>query len=86
MSPQYRLDNAYPRAIRETLGDGASHRTSRDKNNRVERGHRAIKQRYYPVRGFGAFVSAARCCIGSEEQRRRFRERRPTIVAEPATT
>ena len=28
--------DAYPRAIRETLGDGVQHRTSRYKNNRIE--------------------------------------------------
>jgi len=61
--------DAYPRAIRGTLGEGALHRTSRDKNKRLERDHRASKQRSYPLRGFGAFASAARCCGGSEEQR-----------------
>jgi putative transposase len=61
--------DAYPRAIRETLGVGTTHRTSRDKNNRIEQDHRGIKQRYYPLRGFGAITSAARCCVGFEEQR-----------------
>jgi transposase-like protein len=65
--------DAYPRAIRETLGDGALHRTSRYKNNRIEQDHRSIKQRYYPMRGFGAFASAARFCAGFEEQRQYFR-------------
>jgi putative transposase len=65
--------DAYPRAIRETLGDGASHRTSRYKNNRIEQDHRSIKQRYYPMRGFGSFASAARFCAGFEEQRQYFR-------------
>jgi len=65
--------DAYPRAIRETLGEGAFHRTSRYKNNRIEQDHRAIKQRYYPMRGFGAFASAARFCVGFEEQRQYFR-------------
>ncbi len=65
--------DAYPRAIRETLGPGVRHRTSRYKNNRIEQDHRGIKQRYYPMRGFGAFASAARCCPAFEEQRQYFR-------------
>ncbi len=65
--------DAYPRAIRETLGEGAIHRTSRDKNNRIEQDHRGVKQRYYPMRGFGAFDSAARFCPAFEEQRQYFR-------------
>jgi len=58
--------DAYPRAIRETLGPAAAHRCSRYKNNR-------IKQRYSPMRGFGSFASAARCCSAFEEQRQYFR-------------
>ncbi len=65
--------DAYPRAIRETLGDAVSHRTSRYKNNRLEQDHRGVKQRYYPMRGFGSFVSAARFCSAFEEQRQYFR-------------
>lgn len=58
--------DAYPRAIRETLGDHVAHRCSRYKNNRIEQDHRGIKQRYYAMRGFGSFVSAARFCTGFE--------------------
>ncbi len=65
--------DAYPRAIRETLGPGVRHRTSRYKNNRIEQDHRGIKQRYYPMRGFGSFTSASRFCTGFEEQRQYFR-------------
>ena len=65
--------DAYPRAIRETLGDDVTHRASRYKNNRIKQDHRALKQRYYPMRGFGAFASAARFCVGFEEQRQYFR-------------
>ena len=65
--------DAYPRAIRETLGGEVAHRTSRYKNNRVEQDHRSIKQRYYPMRVFGSLASAARFCIGFEEQRQYFR-------------
>ena len=65
--------DAYPRAIRETLGSGARHRTSQYMNNRIEQDHRGIKQRYYPMRGFGSFVAASRFCTGFEEQRQYFR-------------
>jgi len=61
--------DAYPRAIREILGPGVRHRTSRYKNNRIEQDHRGVKQRDYPMRGFGSFVSAARFCSAFEEQR-----------------
>ncbi len=65
--------DAYPRAIRESLGSAVYHRTSRYKNKRIEQDHRGLKQRYYPMRGFGSFVSAARFCPAFEEQRQYFR-------------
>jgi len=65
--------DAYPRAIHETLGDGTTHRRSRYKNKRIEQDHRGVKQRYYPMRGFGSFDSAARFCSAFEEQRQYFR-------------
>jgi len=65
--------DAYPRAIRETLGPEVHHRTSRCKNKRIEQDQRGIKQRYYPLRGFGSFASAARCRTGFAEQRQYFR-------------
>ena len=65
--------DAYPRAMREALGAGVCHRSSRDKNKRIEQDHRGVKQRDYPMRGFGAFAAAARCCVGFEEQRQYFR-------------
>jgi putative transposase len=37
--------DSYPRAIRETLGEGVRHRCSRYMNNRMEQDHRGIKQR-----------------------------------------
>ncbi len=67
--------DAYPRAIRETLGDDVGHRCSRYLNNRTEQDHRGIKQRYYPMRGFGSVASAARFCPAFEEQRQYFRAR-----------
>jgi transposase-like protein len=43
--------DADPRAIRETLGERVTHRTSRYLNNRLEQDHRGIKQiRYWSVK------------------------------------
>jgi len=61
--------DAYPRAIRETLGPDVRHRTSRYMNNRMEQDHRGVKQRYYPMRGFGSFDAAARFCSAHDELR-----------------
>ncbi len=44
-------------------------------NNRIEQDHRGIKQRYYPMRGFGSFASAASFCRAFEEIRQFFRVR-----------
>ncbi len=52
------------------------HRTSRYLNNRIEQDHRGIKQRYYPMRGFGTVTAAGRFCRAHEEQRQYFRARR----------
>src|SRR5260370_10500664 len=52
--------DSYPRAIRETLGSDVLHRTNRYLNNRLEQDHRGIKQRYYPMRGFGSVASPSR--------------------------
>jgi transposase-like protein len=43
----------------------------------MEQDHREIKQRYYPMRGFGSFEAAARFCQASEELRHFERYRRP---------
>jgi putative transposase len=61
--------DAYPRAIRETLGPTVYRRDSRCKNNHIEQDQRGVKQRYYRMRGFGALASAARFRTGFEEQR-----------------
>ncbi len=66
---------SYPRAIRETLGSDVLHRTNRYLNNRLEQDHRGIKQRYYPMRGFGSVTSAARFCRAFDEVRQFFRVR-----------
>ncbi len=60
--------DSYPRAIRRVLGRKVEHRTNRYLNNRVEQDHRGIKQRYYPMRGFGNFKSASRFCQAFDEQ------------------
>ncbi len=67
--------DAYPRAIQETLGDSVVHRSSRNLDNRTEQDHRGLKQRYYPMRGFGTIASAARFCPAFEEQHQHFRAR-----------
>ncbi len=67
--------DSYPRAIRETLGSDVLHRTNRYLNNRLEQDHRGIKQRYYPMRGFGSVVAASRFCRAFHEVRQFFRVR-----------
>jgi putative transposase len=68
--------DAYPRAIRRTLGRKVVHRRNRYLSNRLEQDHRGIKQRYYPMRGFGSFEAAARFCTAHDELRDYFRPRR----------
>ena len=60
---------AYPRAIRRTLGRKVAHRRNRYLTIRMEQDHRSIKQRYYPMRGFGRFEAAARFCTAHDELR-----------------
>jgi transposase-like protein len=66
---------SYPRAVRETLGDHVLHRTNKYLNNRLEQDHRGVKQRYYPMYGFGNFDSAARFCSAFDELRNDLRLR-----------
>jgi putative transposase len=68
--------DSYPRAIRETLGPKVKHRCSAYMNRRIERDHRGMKQRYYPMLGFGALPSAQRFWRAFEEVRQYFRPRR----------
>ena len=65
----------YRRAIRWILGRKVLHRCNRYLNNLTEQSHRAIKQRYYPMLGFGSFASAARFCSAFDELRHYFRIR-----------
>src|SRR6478736_1728570 len=67
--------DSYPRAIRETLGEDVTHRCNPNLNNRIEQDHRGVKQRFYPMRGFGNFASASRFCRAFDEQRQYFRLR-----------
>ncbi len=66
---------AYPRAIRETLGRKVLHRCNPYLHSRLEQDHRGIKQRYYPMQGFGKVGAAARFCQAFEEVRQWFRPR-----------
>jgi transposase-like protein len=67
--------DSYPRAIRETLGPKVKHRCSAYMNRRIERDHRSVKQRYYPMLGFSALPSAQRFWRAFEEVRQYFRPR-----------
>jgi putative transposase len=67
--------SSYPRAIRETIGSNVQHRTNKYLNNWLEQDHRGIKQRYYPMRGFGNLESAACFCRSFDEVRQFFRVR-----------
>ncbi len=66
---------AYGKAIRWILGRKVLHRQSQYLNNRIEQNHRAIKQRYYPMLGFGQMESATRFCSAFEELRQYLRIR-----------
>ena len=68
--------DSYPRAIREVLGTDVEHRDNAYLNRRIEQDHRGVKQRYYPMLGFGAFPSAQRFCSAFDEVRQYFRPRR----------
>ena len=68
--------DSYPRAMREALGNEVEHRCSAFLNRRIEQDHRGVKQRYYPMLGFGTFASAQRFCRAFEEVRQYFRPRR----------
>jgi putative transposase len=60
---------AYTKAIRWIVGRKALHRTNQYLNNRMEQHHRPIKQRYYPMLGFGTFESASQFCTAFDELR-----------------
>jgi putative transposase len=66
---------SYPRAIRETVGRNILHRTNKYLNKRLEQDHRGIKQRYYPMRGFGTVEAATCFCCAFDELRNYLRPR-----------
>jgi putative transposase len=74
---------SYPRAVHETLGNEVAHRTNVYLNNRIEQDHRGIKQRYYPMHGFGNAESATRFCRAFDELRQYFRYRSTTRETMP---
>jgi transposase-like protein len=76
------LHPAYRRAIRWILGRKVLHRTNRYLNNYTEQSHRAVKQRYYPMLGFGNFESASRFGTGRSQTSRT--RSRPTGGAKAA--
>ncbi len=66
---------AYTKAIRWIIGRKVLHRQNQYLNNRMEQNHRQIKQRYYPMLGFGRFESASRFCSAFDELRNYLRVR-----------
>ena len=64
-----------PCAIRQTLSRDVLHRTNHYLTNRLGQDHRGIKQRSYPMRGFGSVASASRFCRAFDEVRQFFRFR-----------
>ena len=67
---------SYRKAIRWIIGRKAEQRTRQYLNNYTEQSHRGVKQRYYPMRGFGNLESASRFCAAFEEMQQYFRVRR----------
>jgi putative transposase len=60
----------------QVLGSDVEHRDNAYLNRRIEQDHRGIKQRYYPMLGFGALRSAQRFCSAYDELRQYLRPRR----------
>ena len=67
--------SSYPRAVREELGTDVEHQVRGCLGNPIEQSHRGIKQRYYPMLGFGAIESAKRFCQAFDEVKQFFRPR-----------
>ena len=66
---------SYPRAIEAALGEGDEHEVRDYRGNPIEQSHRRIKQRYYPMLGFGEFESTQRFCQVHDEGRNYIRPR-----------
>ena len=58
---------AYPRAIKEELGEAVEHEVRPCTANPVEQSHRWVKSRYYPSLGYGDFDAAQRFCQAVDE-------------------
>ena len=67
--------DAYPGAIKATLGEEVRHRTSRYLNNHLEQDHRGIKQRIRSMGGFKSVEAAQRFCLAHDEVRNFLRPR-----------
>jgi len=78
--------SSYPQAIHEVLGPKVTHRCNAYLNRRIEQDHRGIKQRYYPMLGFGSLPSGRRFCRAFEEVRQYFRPRRKRKLFVSLTT
>jgi transposase-like protein len=76
---------AYAKAIRWIVGRKVLHRQNQYLNNRMEQHHRPIKQRYYPMLGFGRFESASRFCTAFDELRHYLRVQVPRGQRVPAS-
>ena len=66
---------SYPRAINEELGIDVEPEVRGCLGNPIEQSHRGIKQRYYPMLGFGAIESAKRFCQAYDEVKQFLRPR-----------
>ncbi len=66
---------SYPRAIAEELGTDVEHEVRGCLGNPIEQSHRGIKQRYYPMLGFGAIERAKRFCQAFDEVKQFLRPR-----------
>lgn len=74
-APERVTTDGHDSAVRETLGRNVVHRCNSNLNNRLEQDHRGIKQRYYPMRGFGNYIAATRFCRAFDGVRQFFRFR-----------
>ncbi|MBD3885999.1 IS6 family transposase [Phormidium tenue FACHB-886] len=67
--------SSYPRAIKEELRKEVEHEVRNCRGNPIEQSHRGIKQRYYPMLGFGSIESAKRFCQAFDEVKQCLRPR-----------
>ena len=73
---------SYPRAISSILGKGVLHRVNAYLINFTEQSHRPLKQRYYPMLGFGSLKGAEIFCEAFDELQSFFKIRsRKTFTA-----